>query len=125
MNVAADGDWGVDRHDIAFFDQELARFVTQFADLAFGDQAAGPQLLDRPVRQTKLLARGYDVGITWRGVAIPVKVTHIVCGWRKGRGKEGLMRKSERLPPQRKIQMIGFSLGEDKLISAKPWRLCT
>lgn len=56
MDITADGDRCVYRHDIAFFDQKLARFVTQFADLAFGDQAAGPQLLNRPVRRTGILA---------------------------------------------------------------------
>lgn len=49
VDIAADGHGSVDGHDIAFFDQEFTRLVAQLADLAFGDQAAGPQLLDRPV----------------------------------------------------------------------------
>lgn len=51
VDIAADGHGSVNGHDIAFFDQELTRLVAQFADLAFGDQAAGPQLLDRPITQ--------------------------------------------------------------------------
>jgi hypothetical protein len=49
VDVTADGDRGIDRDDISFFDEQLACLVTQFADLGLGDQAAGPQLLDRPV----------------------------------------------------------------------------
>lgn len=55
MDIAADGHGGVNGHDIAFFNQELTRLVAQFAHLAFGDQAAAPQLLDRPTRQKALV----------------------------------------------------------------------
>jgi hypothetical protein len=55
VDIAADGYGSVNRHDIAFFDQELTRLVAQFADLALGDQAAGPQLLDRPIRYKTLV----------------------------------------------------------------------
>lgn len=51
VDIAADGHGSVNGHDIAFLDQELTRLVAQFAHLAFGDQAAGPQLLDRPITQ--------------------------------------------------------------------------
>jgi hypothetical protein len=33
MNIAANCDWRIDRNDIAFFDQELASLVAEFADL--------------------------------------------------------------------------------------------
>ena len=50
MDITTDGDWCVNGDDIAFFDQKLTRLVAQFTDLGLGDQAAGPQLLDRPTR---------------------------------------------------------------------------
>lgn len=51
MDISADGDRRIDRNNIALFNQELARLVAEFADLGFGDQAARPQLLDRPVEE--------------------------------------------------------------------------
>lgn len=44
MNIAAYCDWSIDGDDIAFFDEEFARFVAEFADLWFGDRAARAQL---------------------------------------------------------------------------------
>lgn len=37
---------GRDRHDVAFFDQELPRLVADFADLCLGDRTTRPQLGD-------------------------------------------------------------------------------
>ena len=71
MNVAANGDRRIDGDDIALFDQELTRLVAEFANLRFGDQAAGPQLLDRPVGRG-LKKRGSDTRITMREVEIQV-----------------------------------------------------
>lgn len=74
MDIAADGDRRIDRHDIALFDQELTRLVAQFAHLGFGDQAAGPQLLDRPVTDSRLVTeRTIEVQ---RTSALPVEVAH-------------------------------------------------
>ena len=50
VDVAAYCDGGVDLHDIAFFDQELTRFMAEFAHLHFGDRFAGAQLGDGSVR---------------------------------------------------------------------------
>ena len=41
VDVAAYCDWSIDLHDVAFFDEELAGFVAEFADLRFGDCTAG------------------------------------------------------------------------------------
>lgn len=44
VDVAADGDGGVDGNDIAFFDEQFPGFVAEFAHLRFGDGATGAQL---------------------------------------------------------------------------------
>ena len=44
MDVAADRHGGIDGDDIPFFDEQFARFIAEFADLGFGDGAAGAQL---------------------------------------------------------------------------------
>ena len=62
MDVAADGDWGVNRHDIAFFDQELSRFEAEFADGGFGDDLAGAEVGDVPGRRERLDNVVYERG---------------------------------------------------------------
>ena len=49
VDVAADGDGGVDGNDIALFDQQFARFVAELSDLRFGDRTAGAELGYRSV----------------------------------------------------------------------------
>ena len=41
VDVAAYCDGGVDGDDVAFFDEQFTGFVAEFADLGFGDRAAG------------------------------------------------------------------------------------
>lgn len=44
MYVAAYCDWGIDLDDVAFFDQELARFVAEVAHGGFRDCLAGAEV---------------------------------------------------------------------------------
>ena len=44
MDVATYCDWRIDLYDVAFFDEELARLVGQFADLRFRDCSTSAQL---------------------------------------------------------------------------------
>lgn len=44
VDVAAYCHGRVDGHDVAFFDEELAGFVAELADVVFGDGAAGSEL---------------------------------------------------------------------------------
>lgn len=46
MDVAADCNGRVDNLYIGFFDEEFARFVTEFADGGFGDWFAGAEKRD-------------------------------------------------------------------------------
>jgi hypothetical protein len=44
VDVTAYCDGGVDRDDIAFFDEQFSRFVAEFSDLGFGDWSTGAEL---------------------------------------------------------------------------------
>ena len=46
VDVAAYCDRGVDLYDVGFFDEELAGFVADLADLGFGNDAAGAEFGD-------------------------------------------------------------------------------
>ena len=48
MYVSAYCDWGVDLNDIGFFNQQLACFMANLADLGFGNDLAGAELGDSP-----------------------------------------------------------------------------
>lgn len=50
VNIAAYCYRGVDRYDVAFFYQELARFVAEFADLWFWYRPTCAQLGNCPVQ---------------------------------------------------------------------------
>lgn len=60
MDIATDGYRRIDGDDVAFFDQKFTRLVAQFADLGLGDQAAGPQLLDRSAKELSASAVSGD-----------------------------------------------------------------
>ena len=44
MNVAADGDGGVNLDDVAFFNEDLARLMAEVADSGFGNGLASPKV---------------------------------------------------------------------------------
>lgn len=46
VNVAAYCDGGIDRDDIALFDQQFSRLVAELSDLGFRDRATGAKLGD-------------------------------------------------------------------------------
>lgn len=48
--VAAYCDWSVDLDDVAFFNQQLARFVAEVTDGGFGDGFAGSKIGDGAVK---------------------------------------------------------------------------
>lgn len=63
MYVAAYCDWGVDLDDVAFFDQQFARFVAEVSDSGFGDDLAGAEVGDVAVRSA--LANACRQGKGW------------------------------------------------------------
>lgn len=44
MNVAADGDWRIDRHHIALLDQDLTCLKAKLPDSILGDRTAGAEI---------------------------------------------------------------------------------
>lgn len=48
MYVSAYCDWCIDLDNVGFFDQQLACFVANLADLGFGNDFAGAELRDGP-----------------------------------------------------------------------------
>lgn len=44
VDIAADGDGGVDGNNIAFLDEQFSRLVAELSDLGFGDWSAGAEL---------------------------------------------------------------------------------
>lgn len=62
MDIAAYCDWRIDLYDIAFFDEELARFVGQFTNLRFWYRSTGAQLGDGAIREESLVTSQKEPG---------------------------------------------------------------
>lgn len=52
MDIAADGDWGVDSLDVALLDENLSGLGAEVFDLLFGDGFAFSELSDLFVEET-------------------------------------------------------------------------
>ncbi|KAL9025551.1 MAG: hypothetical protein Q9196_005645 [Gyalolechia fulgens] len=76
MYVAAYCDWRIHLDNVAFFDQQLARFVAKVADGGFGDGFAGAEFGDVTVQGefANGILEGQLVG------NLPVQVAHEKSG---------------------------------------------
>lgn len=51
MDISANRDWRIYQDHICFFYKQLARLITEFTDLGFGDETARSQERDRSTKK--------------------------------------------------------------------------